>query len=131
MKILNRIKDRFKHFAKATNEFTINNMKYKGSNISMINGTVFVDGKRQESCENSKNYFEVVIKGSIEDVIVSAGTVTIDGDVLGKVEANTVHIQGDHAGDIDCNSAAIGGDSEGDVECNSLIVGRDMIGRRK
>ena len=64
----------------------VNGKTYKGNNLSIIDGKVFVDGEEQ-SGEDTK-HFEIKIIGKVENVNVAHGNLSIEGDVTGKVDCD-------------------------------------------
>ena len=64
----------------------VNGNAYKGNNLSIINGKVFVDGEEQ-SGEDTK-HFEIKVIGKVENVNVTHGDLSIEGDVTGKVDCD-------------------------------------------
>lgn len=90
---------------------TINGQSFSGSNISIVNGKVVVDGKTQD----------MELKG------IGPITVQVDGDVnqvktgSGSVYAKNVHTIQTGSGDVECGS--VGGNittGSGDVACQDV-----------
>lgn len=94
----------------------INGRVYKGGNLSVIDGKVFIDGKEQPE-ENAK-IFEIKIVGNVEHLEVGRGNVSIEGNVTGGIKCGgSVDVTGKVEGNVDCGgSAEIGGDVIGNVD---------------
>ena len=92
---------------------TINGVEYQGKNISIRDGSVFVDGEVQSLI--SAQQITVSVQGAVNHVSTTSGDITVVGDVKG-VETTS--------GDIDCNHV-LGNVTtvSGNVVCND-IAGR-------
>lgn len=62
---------------------TINGVTYTGSNVSIVNGKVVVDGNNQEQALIGP--ISVVVNGDVAEVETMSGDVTIHGNVSGDV----------------------------------------------
>lgn len=90
----------------------INGKTYKGKNVSIVNGEVFVDGKIQSEFTTQKN-IRIQISGNVHTVESQSGDVEISGGVSGDVSSAS--------GDIKCG--AVGGSvqtASGDVKCGDV-----------
>ena len=90
---------------------TINGKTYRGNNISIQNGTVYVDGKAVDDSEPDDNgILKVQITGDV-GLVECDRSVTVKGNVNGDVRAK---------GSVRCG--AIGGnvDAGGSVRCDDV-----------
>ena len=91
----------------------INQSSYSGSNVSIVNNKVYIDGVLQGQHDNDKS-ISIVIEGNIESLSVDAcNSVQVKGGVTGAVK--TV------SGDITCGN--VGGSVStisGDVRCGNI-----------
>lgn len=88
----------------------INGKTYKGGNISVQDGVVYVDGVRQDGLEDKK--IEIVVKCGV-DTISSDESINIRGNVNGAVLAK---------GSVSCD------DIEGDVSAGGSVNCDDIGG---
>lgn len=89
----------------------INGQSYSGTNISISNGRVIIDGKDVEDASTSPK-IEVCINGAVEELQVASGDVVVHGDV-GSLSSTS--------GDVSCRDVA--GNvttTSGDVKCGSV-----------
>lgn len=81
-----------------------------GSNISIINGRVIVDGKEIANEESKEIY--VTIEGDVNKIDCS-GSVTVNGNVKGNIDCSgSCDITGDVGGDVDAS---------GSVRCDKIL----------
>lgn len=108
---------------------TINKTTYTGSNVSIVNGKVYIDGKDVTpdgkeiniSVEGNLDKLEVEhcnridIKGAVKDIRSASGDVNIIGDVLGSIDTKSgdVEVSGTCSdsiktisGDINCGNVS-------------------------
>lgn len=83
----------------------LNNVRYEGENIEVLNGKVYVDGNLAEPIDISSGILEVrVVEGSIEH-LDTVGDVRC-GDILGNVSTT---------GDVECGNVGGSISTTGDV----------------
>lgn len=95
-------------------------------NVSVINGTIYVDGKpyKESDSEKKESGFEkyevvkVIINGNVENV--NAANVEINGDVSGGVDGTNITVSGDVGGDIDGTNVRVGGNVNGDIDATMV-----------
>ncbi|MBR0488197.1 hypothetical protein IJJ39_00765 [Candidatus Saccharibacteria bacterium] len=111
-----------------------------GHSVSIINGDVFVDGRRYTENENLKQV-NIVIEGSCDSLrVYSCNQVEVKGDVRGVLEAGgsvivhgNAHNKVDAGGDIHCGDVGGDVDAGGSVTCGivsgSIDAGGPVIRR--
>ena len=80
-----------------------------GSNVSIINGRVIVDGKEIANEESREVY--VTIEGDVNKIDCS-GSVTVKGNVKGDIDAS---------GSIRCGNVSGSVDASGSVRCGKIL----------
>lgn len=96
-----------------------------GSNVSIINGRVIVDGKEIANEESREVY--VTIEGDVNKIDCS-GSVTVKGNVKGNIDCSgSCEVEGDVGGDIDasgsvrCDNVSGSVDASGSVRCGKIL----------
>lgn len=93
----------------------INGRKFSGKSVSITNGKIVIDGKPVDS-DISEKEINVTIEGNCENVENGSGYITVKGDVLGFVRAGSGNINcGDVKGSVSTGS--------GDVKCGKVEGG--------
>ena len=101
---------------------TINGKTYKGNNISIIDGVVYVDGKvADESLASPNTTIIVKITGDVDSVSTGSGDVQVTG------HANKISTG---SGDISVGGACTGNVStgSGDIDINGHVYGSVKTG---
>lgn len=78
----------------------INGRSYTGSNITVVNDQVIIDGKSVDY-DKTQTEIHVIVHGNVNKL--KCNTVEITGDVLGNVNANTVKCEV-IGGNVDSNT---------------------------
>lgn len=127
--ILNLMQNFFNKIKSFMANITINKTTYTGSNVSIVNGKVYIDGKDvmpdgkeiNISVEGNLDKLEVEhcnridIKGAVKDIRSASGDVNIIGDVLGSIDTKSgdVEVSGTCSdsiktisGDINCGNVS-------------------------
>lgn len=127
--ILNLMQNFFNKIKSFMANITINKTTYTGSNVSIVNGKVYIDGKDVTpdgkeiniSVEGNLDKLEVEhcnridIKGAVKDIRSASGDVNIIGDVLGSIDTKSgdVEVSGTCSdsiktisGDINCGNVS-------------------------
>lgn len=105
---------------------TINGEKIKvpnGANISVINGTLFIDGKECKGEKlKDKKIVNITIEGNVGKVDCG-GSVTVNGNVTGHVDCGgSVTVSGSVEGDIDCGgSCSVKGGHKGNIDAGGSV----------
>lgn len=100
------------------NIVTINGKTYKvEGKVSIVNGTIFVNGKKfqnYEESEKDEKVINIAIEGDVEKIDVDAcDSITVSGSVKNiKTMSGDVEIHGDVNGDVKTMS--------GDVDCGNV-----------
>jgi hypothetical protein len=107
----------------------INGRTFSGHNLSIANGTITIDGMRQDG-DTLSGVVRVEITGNVANVecdapLVINGNVTGDVDADGPVTCGDVH--GDVGGDGPITCGNVGGDVEADGPVTCGNVGGDVI----
>jgi hypothetical protein len=108
------------------NKIIVNGKSYtvSGSNISIVNGTIRVNGQTIE--ENLSGIVEVRFEGDLARLEVNHGNAVIKGDVHGSVNAGgdvTCHnVEGnvEAGGDVKCVNVKRNVEAGGDVKCENV-----------
>lgn len=102
---------------------TINGKTYKGKNVSIINGTVFIDGVKQEDSKIKSTTINVVVNGNTKNV-EAGGAITVNGEVDGKLDAgSSIKVTGNVKGNLDAGSSIkVDGDVKGKLDAGSSIT---------
>ena len=101
---------------------TINGKTYKGNNISIIDGVVYIDGKvADESLASTNTTIIVKITGDVDSVSTGSGDVQVTG------HANKISTG---SGDVSVGGACTGNVStgSGDVDINGHVYGSVKTG---
>jgi len=99
-----------------------------GNNVSVVNGTIIVDGKVIE--EGLSGIVEVKFEGDLAKLDVKHGSATINGNVQGSVDAGGNVVCGnvgnsvDAGGNVTCRDVKHSVDAGGNVTCGD--VGGDI-----
>lgn len=105
--ILNLMQNFFNKIKSFMANITINKTTYTGSNVSIVNGKVYIDGKDVTpdgkeiniSVEGNLDKLEVEhcnridIKGAVKDIRSASGDVNIIGDVLGNIDTKSGDVE--------------------------------------
>lgn len=95
---------------------TVNGQSYSGSNMTIINGQVFVDGVEVTQTGALGSVINVVVNGGCDSVETTAGDITVNGVTNSvKTTSGDVEVRGDVGGSI--NSVS------GDIEVGGSIKG--------
>lgn len=112
----------------------INGKKYsfKGNDVTIENGKIFVDGKEfkeDEDLSNGAKIVNVVIEGNINSLKCDCSA-SVSGNVDEINCAGSVTVGGSVNNDIDCGgSCTVNGDVKGNVDCGgSCTVNGSHIG---
>lgn len=98
----------------------------QSSNVSVINGSIYVDGKKYkaEGLEDIDKYgtVNVSIEGNVGEIKCS-GSVTVKGDVTKGVDCGgSVNITGNVDGKVDCGgSCKIEGGHKGRIDAGGSV----------
>lgn len=111
------------------NKIVINGQSFEttGKNISVINGSIMVDGKLIVEGLTG----EVSIKFEGELANLKASNVVLNGNVTGNVDCTSLEINGNVGGNADCTSLDIEGDIKGDVDATSIEISGAIYGKVK
>jgi hypothetical protein len=90
-----------------------------GSNITISNGKVIIDGKTIQSDMNGNVHVE--IHGDVEN-IQCGGSVTVHGNVSGCIDCGaTCNVDGYVNGNVDAGNSVNCGDVTGDVDAGNSV----------
>ena len=104
------------------NSVVINGQKFEGSNITINNNEIIVDGKRVSDLSTIQSKeIKIEINGNINNL--ECASATIYGNVK-NVDASSVSITGNVEGDVDGSSINIGGSVAGDVDGVTVNIGK-------
>lgn len=89
-------------------KITINGVTYTGDNVAIIGGSVFIDGKKQDT-DAAKNAVEIrVVEGIINhlntDLSVNCGDVNFDVTAGGSVNCDNVGGDVKAGGSVNCDN---------------------------
>lgn len=100
---------------------TINGKTYKGNNISIIDGVIYIDGKIADKSNASLNTTIIVkITGNVDSISTESGDVEVTGHA-GKISTGSGDVStGNCAGAISTGS--------GDVDINGQVYGSVKTG---
>lgn len=100
---------------------TINGKTYKGNNISIIDGVIYIDGKIVDKSNASINTTIIVkITGNVDSISTDSGDVEVTGHA-GKISTGSGDVStGNCAGTISTGS--------GDVDINGQVYGSVKTG---
>ena len=100
---------------------TINGKTYKGNNISIIDGVIYIDGKIVDKSNASINTTIIVkITGNVDSISTDSGDVEVTGHA-GKISTGSGDVStGNCAGAISTGS--------GDVDINGQVYGSVKTG---
>lgn len=88
--------------------------------VSVINGVLYVDGKRYEKDDSEKyEVVKVIVNGNVGKV--DATDIEINGDVSGGIDGTNISITGNVNGDVDGTNVSVGGIINGDVDATLVI----------
>lgn len=91
----------------------------EGSNISVVNDKVYVDGKLIE--EGLSGIVTIEFKGDLA-TLDSNGSIAVNGNVEGDVDAGgSVTISGDVEGDVDSGGSVTCGSIKGNVDAGGSV----------
>lgn len=91
-----------------------------GSNVSIVDGKVYVDGK--EICDSSKEPETIVtVEGDVQNLRGVEGDVVIKGNVTGIVEAGGSVSCGDIGGHVDAGGSVNCKNINGDVDAGGSV----------
>lgn len=93
----------------------------RGSNVSIINNKVIVDGKEIEDMSGISGNIKVVINGDCNNVSCS-GAVEVSGNVKGDIDCGgSCEVKGEVGGDIDCGGSCTCGNVGGDINAGGSV----------
>ncbi|MBR2709950.1 hypothetical protein IKE72_02635 [Candidatus Saccharibacteria bacterium] len=111
-----------------------------GNSVSIINGDVFVDGRRYTENESLKQVNIVIeggcdslqvdscdrveVKGDVRGVLKAGGAVIVHGNALNMVDAGGSVNCGDVSGDVDAGGSVICGNVSGSVDAGGSVICR-------
>lgn len=111
-----------------------------GHSVSIINGDVFVDGRRYTDNENLKQVNIVIeggcdslqvdscdrveVKGDVRGVLKAGGAVIVHGNALNKVDAGGSVTCGDVSGNVDAGGSVNCGNVSGSVDAGGSVIRR-------
>ena len=111
-----------------------------GHSVNIINGDVFVDGRRYIENENLKQVNIVIeggcdslqvdscdrveVKGDVRGVLKAGGGVIVYGNAHNKVDAGGSIQCGDVGGDVDAGGSAICGNVSGTIDAGGSVIRR-------
>lgn len=92
---------------------TINGQSFSGSSVNICNGTVIIDGKKQEGVILG-HIVNIEIKGDCKSVDTTSGNVNVTGNMMGDIDCTSgdVRITGNVTGSVQTVS--------GDVKCGTV-----------
>lgn len=84
-------------------EYVVNGKTYKGNNISVINGVVYIDGKVvDKSNVGTTNPIIINIKGNVNTITTTSGTVTVTEGCARNIKTTS--------GDINVGDGGVSGE---------------------
>ena len=89
-----------------------------GSNVTINNGEIIINGKRLENTDNRPIYVEIY--GDVNNLKTN-NTATIHGNVLGSVDAGNSVECGDVSGDVNAGNSVYARDIKGKVKAGNSI----------
>ena len=95
----------------SNNTITVNGRSFKGSSLSIVNGTIVIDGKKV--LEPVEKEIIVTITGDVKDLYLDSGKITMEGDV-GRLEVN--HGKVEMTGDVKENVSV----KHGNLSCDNI-----------
>ena len=98
----------------------VNGVVYKGNNVSVRNGVVYVDGVKQTG-ENLGYNVTVEVKGNCGK-ITTAGAVTVTGNSEDIRTTGSVHVGGNAGSGQTTGSVTVGGDVSGNVQTTGRVT---------
>ena len=98
----------------------INGNTFTGSNISIVNDRVIIDGKTQVSNINMNQTLHIEVIGNIESLRAD-GSVTMNGDVEGNVDCGGSFKGNNVKGSVDCGGSCNCGQVGGDVDAGGSV----------
>jgi DUF4097 and DUF4098 domain-containing protein YvlB len=111
----------FENFAKlfgiaSGGSVTINGKTYHGTNVTVVNGVVTIDGKVQGGAIHGP--ISISVQGNVGSIETSAGDINVKGDCSGDIEtsAGDIDVEGNCSGDIKTIS--------GDVSVTGSVGGK-------
>lgn len=107
--------------SKSTYTFNGKTITIEGNyhDVSIINGVLYVDGKRYEKDDSEKyEVVKVIVNGNVGKL--DATDVEIHGDVSGDVDGTNISITGNVDGDIDGTNVSVGGSVHGDIDATRV-----------
>ena len=107
-------------FGKSLNEIIINGKKYRcsGSNVAVINGTVYCDGEVVE--DQLPRSVRVVVYGDVNHLQVSGG-VDVNGN-CGHVDCGgSCSIKGNVNGNVEAGGSVTCGNVSGDIDAGGSV----------
>lgn len=96
-------------------------LRVQGNNVSVINGSVYVDGKLVE--EGLSGEVKISFEGDLA-VLTTDGSAKVYGDVKGDVDAGNSVKCGNVEGSVDAGNSVNCGNVGGNVEAGNSIVKR-------
>jgi hypothetical protein len=94
-------------------------IRVHGSNISIINGKIIVDGKPIQEALDEPN-ITVIVEGDCQ-TLSTYGNVEVRGSV-GNVDCRgSCHVEGNVTGNIDASGSVTCGDVSGDIDAHGSV----------
>ena len=94
-------------------------IRVKGTNITVINDKIIVDGKAIDESMDFKN-ITVIVEGDCQK-LDACGDVEIRGN-CGSVDCSgSCHIEGNVTGDVDASGSVTCGDVGGDIDASGSV----------
>lgn len=107
-------------------KITINGRTYRGTNIQVSNGVVYIDGKRADESGKQDTGIRLIVEGDVDNITVDRGDVEVRGNVTGDVKAGGSISCGDVGGSVDaggsisCGRVSGSVDAGGSVQCGNV-----------
>lgn len=104
-------------------EVVVNGKHYKGKNVTVINGDVYIDGVKQDNAvETSDKEIKIEVHGSCGD-IKSSGSVRVEGDSGDINSSGSVHVGNTVKGNIVASgSVQVIQDVHGDIRASGSVM---------
>lgn len=100
---------KFASIFKSESTVTINGKTYKGTNVSVVNDEVIIDGNKVESGTR----INITIIGDAESVSLQTGDISIKGNVTTlKCQTGDINIEGNVLGNVSLQT--------GDISCKQI-----------
>lgn len=110
-----------KRFGGSYSEVTINGktIRVNGSNISIIDDQIIVDGKPINEALDKPN-ITVIVEGDCR-ILNACGNVTVKGNA-GNIDCRgSCHVEGNVTGNVDASGSVTCGDVGGDIDASGSV----------